>query len=121
MSAFAGCGSGADSLMPVRGKVSYRGNLLTSGTIVFCPDAERGTEGNISCAEIAPDGGYSLKTGDQEGIAPGWYRVTVAALVGSGPYDPRSVLPEKYRDPQLSGLQCQIKLGHDNVVDFELE
>jgi hypothetical protein len=34
---------------------------------------------------------------------------------------PRSILPDKYRDPDLSGLSCQIKPGLDNLITLRLE
>jgi hypothetical protein len=116
----AGC-EGGESLMPVRGKVSYQGTPLRSGIVVFSADAERGTDGPVACAAIDFDGTYSLKTGDKEGIAPGWYRVTVTAVADNRSELPIELIPEKYRDPQLSSLQCQVKRGHDNVVDFDLQ
>jgi len=115
-----GC-EGGESLMPVRGKVSYRGAPLRSGLVVFSADAERGTDGPVACASIDFDGSYSLKTAEKEGIAPGWYRVTVTAVADSRSEIPIELIPEKYRDPQLSGLQCQVKRGHDNTVDFDLQ
>jgi hypothetical protein len=116
----AGC-EGGESLMPVRGKISYRGIPLRSGFVVFSADAERGTDGPIASGSIDSDGTYSLKTGEKEGIAPGWYRVTVAAVADNRSEVPIELIPDKYRDPQLSGLHCQVKRGHDNVIDFDLE
>src|SRR5439155_2688325 len=65
-----GCRSGSAPLAPVRGKVSYRGQLLRGGTIVFTPDAGRGNRGELACADIQPDGSYALKTGEAAGAAP---------------------------------------------------
>jgi hypothetical protein len=121
-----GCGSGP--LAPVRGKVSYKGTPLRAGSIVFTPDPQRGTGGPLAQAEIQSDGTYLLRTGDAVGAAAGWHRVTVvaveAALPGAsaGPYPvPRSLLPEKYRDPELSGLSCEVKAAQENKIDFNLD
>lgn len=123
-----GCsGEGANGPAPVAGKISYRGQPVTRGTIVFAPDPLRGGEGDPVRTSIQPDGRYQMPGADKQGVAPGWYRVTVAA-VDMGPIDPgspilvpRSLLPEKYRDPELSGLSCEVKAGRDNTINFNLE
>jgi hypothetical protein len=124
----AGCRSGSAPLTPVRGKVSYRGQLLRSGAIVFTPDTARGTQGELAFAEIQPDGTYTLKTGDAAGAVPGWHRVTVcslfppaAALPGQPPAPAVSVLPARYHDPRLSGLSCEVKAEQTNSIDFQLD
>jgi hypothetical protein len=33
----------------------------------------------------------------------------------------RSLLPTKYRDPELSGLVCEIRAGQVNTINFDLE
>jgi hypothetical protein len=125
----AGCGgSGHDGLRPVHGRVLYRGIALTGGTIVFSPDPERGGSGPLAVAAIQPDGYYTLKTEDHNGALAGWYRVTIVALqapAGSAPDQPwapaRSLLPAKYRDPELSGLSCQVRQDQENSLDFNLD
>jgi hypothetical protein len=122
-----GCDPGRESLTVVRGKVSYKGVPLRTGTIVFTPDALRGTRGSMARSEIRSDGSYVLETHELRGAAAGWHRVTIMALdSGSAPGPngdstmPRSLLPEKYRDPELSGLSCQVRAGQDNRIDFHL-
>jgi hypothetical protein len=123
-----GCESGMEALAPVRGKVTYQGRALSTGVIVFTPDPERGSSGPVARAEIQPDGSYALSTRDLPGAASGWHRVTLVALelpsgeVPRGPFTmPRSLLPERYRDPQLSGLVRKVKAGEENRIDFDLE
>jgi hypothetical protein len=124
----SGCDPGTASLATVRGKVSYKGVPLRTGTIVFTPDALRGTTGSMARSEIRPDGTYALQTNGSHGAAVGWHRVTVMALEsGSAPgpngdfITPRSLLPEKYRDPELSGLSCKVRAGEENCIDFDLD
>jgi hypothetical protein len=123
----AGCGSNSTEPAPVSGKVSFRGTPLSTGTIVFTPDPVRGFAGPPVCAEIQTDGGYQLQSADQAGVAPGVYRVTVAAVVPGATYPgqsfapPQSLLPDKYRDPDLSGLTCEVKAGRPNAFNFNLE
>jgi len=124
----AGCDSGEGSLAPVRGTVFYGGVPLRRGTIVFTPDALRGSDGSLARADIQADGTYCLQTGDTHGAPIGWHRVTIVALEDAPApaaehsfVIPRSLVPDKYGDPELSGLTCEIKAGQENVIDFHLE
>jgi hypothetical protein len=124
----AGCEGGADSLAQVQGKVTYKGIPLHTGSIVFTPDAVRGTSGPLGRADIQRDGTYHLRTGDAFGVVVGWHRVTIVAVeennvpeYGRSFAIPRSLLPDKYRDPDLSGLTCEVKAGRENVIDFNLD
>jgi hypothetical protein len=123
-----GCNQGPPPLAPVHGKVTYRGSTLQSGTIVFAPDGSRGNTGPLAHAEIQPDGSYSLHSGKGFGAVPGWHRVTVAAVhVPATPPPgqrfavPQSLVPDRYRDPQLSGLVCEVKADQPNVFNLNLE
>jgi hypothetical protein len=122
----SGC-SNDDSprLTPVHGKVFYRGQALGSGTIVFAADPTRGTKGPLAQAEIQSDGSYTLKTGEQLGAVAGWHRVSVVAVDVSfqqGSYAvPRPLVPLRYGDPERSGLLCEVKVGQDNGINFNLE
>lgn len=123
-----GCDSSSPPLVPVTGRVVYHGVPLPTGTIVFTPDPQRGGTGQAARAEIEKDGTFRLKTGDLDGVSPGWHRITVLALEappGELPKNrfliPRSLIPEKYRDPELSGLRREVKAGKDNQLDVELD
>lgn len=124
----SGCEMGSERLVAVHGKVSYKGVPLSGGTIVFTPDAQRGTTGRMARSEIRQDGTYLLQTDSSAGAIVGWHRVTVMAIEtgsGGGPDPdvmmPRSLLPEKYRDPELSGLICQVREDQENCIDFDLD
>jgi hypothetical protein len=124
--AVSGCGSRPERLPAVRGRVFYNRLPLPGGTIVFSPDPDRGGSGPLARATIEPDGSYVLTTEDRPGAAPGWYRVTVVALQPAPagqplPGPPRSLLPPRYRDPDLSGLSFQVQDGQENTCDFNLE
>jgi hypothetical protein len=123
----AGCHRGTPSLAQVRGTVSYRGSPLRGGVVVFTPDASQGASGPLAHAEIQPDGSYVLHTGEAAGAVPGWHRVTVVAVQAAPPPAPgerfavlHSAVPEKYRDPDLSGLTREVKAGEANVIDLDL-
>jgi hypothetical protein len=122
-----GCQQGTAPLAPVQGHISYRGMWLQNGTIVFIPDATRGTSGPLSQAVIQADGSYNLRTDQGFGAVPGWHRVTVAAVyASSAPVGreqfaiPLSLVPDRYRDPDLSRLVCEVKADQANVFDFNL-
>lgn len=122
----SGCDPGKPTLSPVRGKVYYRNLLLTSGTVVFTPDTQRGGRGDLAVGEIGPDGTYVLKTANQPGAAPGWHRVTVTATQPtaanySGYVTPHFILPEKYRDPEQSGQSYEVRAGQLNIIDIRLD
>lgn len=120
----AGCGMKPASMTSVAGKVMFKGVPLQSGLIVFSPDTSRGESGKLAVSKIEPDGTYTLKTEDKAGAASGWYRVTVVSLANPAPnYDstPVSYLPEKYRDPALSQLVCEVKPNRDNHLNFNLD
>ena len=123
-----GCGgpSPGTDVVPVQGKVFYKGQPLVTGTMVFTPNADRGSSGDLATAQIQPDGSYQVKCKDKVGAAAGHYRVTVMAVemlppAPGQPYgEPRSLLPARYSDPRLSGLDCEVKAGRDNTINFNL-
>src|SRR6266852_2334200 len=75
-----GCAKPDPNLIQVEGSVLVGTKPLTTGTVIFHPDA---TKGNDSKDEprspIGPDGRYRLQNGVKQGIVPGWYKVTVSA------------------------------------------
>jgi len=122
----AGCEEGTPSLAPVSGKVFYQNQPLPRGSIVFVPDADRGNNGPLAQGTIQWDGSYTIQTGGKPGAIPGYFRVTVVAVEdASNGYNrstsfPRSLVPEKYRDPKLSDLFCEVKAGRENSINFNL-
>jgi hypothetical protein len=123
----AGCEGRAPSQAPVSGKVFYQNQPLPRGTIVFVPDADRGNNGPLAQGSIQAGGSYAIQTEGKPGAMPGWYRVTVIAVEStSGGFSrglssaPRSLVPERYRDPQLSDLACEVKACQENGINFNL-
>jgi hypothetical protein len=124
----AGCEGGATPRALVQGKILFKGVALTTGVIVFAPDGNHGCHGPLACGLVQRDGSYHLQTDNQPGAPPGWYRVTVVAVEpandrspGQAVAIPRTLLPEKYRDPDLSGLVREIKGEQANQIDFNLD
>jgi hypothetical protein len=123
----SGCENATPTLTPVSGKVSYQNQPLQRGALVFVPDPDRGNNGPLAQGAIQRDGRYTIQTAGQPGAMPGWYRVTVISIeeTGQNPQrrassPPRSLVPEKYRDPRLSDLVCEVKPGEENVINFNL-
>lgn len=123
----AGCDA-TTSPTSVRGMVSYRGTPIAGAVLVFAPDKNLGNDGPPLRAETRADGGYTVSGDGAAGTPSGWYRVTIMALeapavvryYGQPSALPCSWLPDKYRDPELSGLSCEIQAARDNVVNFNL-
>jgi hypothetical protein len=110
-----GCGSAegpyAAPTVPVKGKVSYKGKLLSQGEMVFEPDsAGREAHGNIQ-----PDGTFELTTykpGD--GAVLGTHRV---AVTGTSKKD---AVPIKYKSVSSSKTEVEIAEGKtDYAIDFK--
>lgn len=76
----AGCGSPAEKLVLVSGKVTLGGKLWTIGEVGFFPDSAKGnTIGKASVGVLTSDGTYQLSTGGKPGVPLGWYRAVVWA------------------------------------------
>lgn len=111
LGAFAGCNRGP-TLIPVQGKVTSGDKPLTTGFVIFHPDAARGnTSKEEPRADIDKQGNYVLLTRLDKGAAPGWYKVTVTAadqLDPKNPYFTKWLIPQKYIDPKMSGIAIQV-------------
>lgn len=137
-----GCGSddGRPPLARVSGTVTYKGKPLAGAAIVFLPE-KQGIRSALSVTD--EQGRYKLWTYEKGDGAPvGNHQVTVAlrgppekaALhpsvkgknLGEAYYEQvaatgKPLIPEKYFNPDTSGLTANVVKGKDNVVDFDLE
>ena len=113
---FTGCGtdSSVDKLLPVSGKVSYKGQPLTTGAVILVADAAKG---NLTKHEprgpIDDQGHFEVSTAGRPGAPPGWYKVAVVAnKPASNPKNPYAVtgslLPKKYTDAKTSELAIEV-------------
>ncbi len=118
-----GCDSAEtkESLTIVHGTVTYLERPLTGGSVVFIPDEERGNSGIPVHADIQVDGTYSVRSGEHAGIPPGKYKVTVSPnginQARTGSFQP----PERYSNPQTSGLACKVEPVADHTINFHLQ
>jgi len=111
-----GCGSNAapyvGKTVPVKGKVTYKGKLLTQGQIVFEPD----NSGREAHGSIQPDGTFELSTfAKGDGAVPGTHRIAVTSgKVGE------VVVPVKYKNTSSSKTEVEVAEGKSEyVVDFK--
>jgi len=111
---FSGCDGNSNAPTLVRGQVHYQGRPLQGGAIVFAPDPERGTEGEVVVGTVGLDGTYVVHEGGRPVLKPGWYRVSIAPTAAGR-------WPDKFRDPCRSGLECEVRRGQENVFNFNLE
>lgn len=113
---FIGCGAAEERMLPVKGKVKWNGNLLAKGSVQFHPDKTKGNQSpHIPAGTIDAQGAYSLKTHPRDGAPAGWYKVAVVSTEPSDPKNPysvpRSLIPEKFGNPEESGLSVEVRPG----------
>lgn len=120
----SGCSGGGEfPTSPVKGKVTYKGKALPTGTVMFVPDSGPPAYGNID-----KEGNYTLGTyGEKDGAVMGKHKVSITALEEMGDVlpearsgTPPSLIPDKYSNIDNSGLTFEVKSG-DNEANFELQ
>lgn len=74
-----GCGRRpAFALVPVRGKVIYRGQGVSMATVQFLADSTKGTQAPTAVGQTEEDGSITFQTPPHgSGVVPGHYKVTV--------------------------------------------
>lgn len=109
---------------PVSGKVTYKGQAVSSGIVLLTP-AENG---HAATGNLEKDGTFYLTTFQKaDGAVPGKYQVAVQAFPAEGAGLPGAEfagkpppVPLKYMSAQSSGLTAEIKAG-DNHLEFSLK
>ena len=122
----AGCGGGPDrpKTVAVTGKVTSKGQPVTSGTVAFVPTAANGPR--PASGEIDSSGNYKLMTFEPgDGALPGEYKVSISSFTGADPAtksEGKKALPDKYYRADTSGLTASIKPGDSaKVFDFKAD
>lgn len=132
-----GCGGSRSDMVPVSGKVTYEGKVVTEGTITFYPVAG----GRPSTGPIGSDGNYKLSSVEPgDGAMLGDHKVAIEArkVVSSGPViktfedelsqdgslpkAPKIIwlVPETYSTPDTSDLTATVK-DETNKINFDIE
>jgi hypothetical protein len=122
LTAVIGCGSSKE--VSIKGSVTFDGQPVGPGSIVFAPET-----GNESIKVAAPieDGKYEI--GAERGATPGMFRVEISWSKKTGRQIPsadpgvmvdevQEAIPAKYN--AQSTLSREIKPG-ENVHDFDLQ
>jgi hypothetical protein len=112
----------------VTGQVTYRGQPLRFGTVVFEPEA-----GQYATGVIQPDGTFQMETrGEGEGVPVGKNKVRFVCFAGQDPKAksgaPRgeglamgnSLIPKKYLSSDTSGIVVDLKPGDKKELVFRL-
>lgn len=116
----AGCGQKSAPVGVVRGQVTLDGKPLQSGNVVTIPSAGRGAVGVIQ------NGDFELSTfGKNDGAVPGIHKVAVTANEagqGTGPEAVvgKSLVPQRYANPETSELTIEVKAGEVNKPELKL-
>jgi hypothetical protein len=124
----AGCGSNSLQTVPVHGKVTWKGEPLTSGDIAFHPQ-KLAVEGphRLAIARLDTEGKYTLSTVTHgDGVQPGEYAVVVVARVGGRMVDAGenlkpSPLPPSYSAVNTTPLKAVIPADATGPLEFNFD
>jgi hypothetical protein len=118
-----GCGAAGGTpteLIPVKGKMTYKGQPLAKGVVEF----EARDYGRSASGDLQPDGTFVLTTfKDGDGVVPGRHRVFVTGTGLPGKTankKSRELVPVKYTQPNTSGLTAEVDRDHTEFA-FELK
>jgi hypothetical protein len=80
--ALAGCGPGNGLTMGrVSGLVTYKGQPVEMGEVLYLPDSDKGNNGVPSMGAIGKDGTYTMSTQESgDGVIAGFHKVGIRAL-----------------------------------------
>jgi len=121
LAAGSGCSKKGPTIVPVQGRVLLNGQPLTTGSVITIPAAGRGAKGFIQ-----PDGSFQLGTYTaRDGAIVGPHRTAVVAYDRPANAGPESgngklLVPQRYVNPESSGLNIDVKAGEPNTPTIEL-
>ena len=113
-----GCGDGGPPSFEVRGKVTYRTQQISSGSVTFAPIGG----GELIVSAISENGEYRLKAPE------GKYEVAVMSIadVVDGPegFDQKvtkPLLPDRFSIPSRSGITATVEAKDLNAIDLTIQ
>ena len=124
----SGCGGGELDTVSVDGTVTYDGKPLETGIVRFVPVDP---EGMLATGPLKPGGEFTLSTRGSDGVLEGEYLVTVESYLidetvpekdrelGIG--GKKSAIPQKYSDPETSGLKETIDGSRSISIELQKE
>lgn len=130
----AGCSGGnpLPGLVKLSGKVTYNGQPVGSGQVVFLPSTPG--EGRQAVGLLGEDGAFTLTTlKKNDGVLPGDYDVLVVAY-DKPPGEPsreerealagkpwrKPLVPTRYTNVDTTDLRESVTADHPGVVTFDL-
>lgn len=118
----SGCGnSTTGTTATISGQVSFQGQPLAGGMIVFSPHPERGPAAKPAHAVIAPDGRYRVLSAGSPYVPAGWYCVAIAdSAENSALESPGRAFPAALKRPDRSGVEREVLPGRENILDFHI-
>jgi hypothetical protein len=124
LAVLAGCDRGP-TLVPVTGKVLYKGKPLEFGSVMFQPSS-----GQPAVGEIHADGTFTLSTfGPNDGAVVGSHKVRIACYESQNPSAVKGpgeqslgklLIPMKYTLFDQSGLTAEVREDRTEPFVFEL-
>jgi hypothetical protein len=98
----SGFGCSSDNglnLAKVRGKVTYKGQPIKNGTVMFMPDESKGTVGPPAVGTITSDGSYIMSTESAgDGVIVGSHKIGITG-VEEKPISSGTAAPTPESDP----------------------
>ncbi|MCC6510835.1 MAG: hypothetical protein IT423_17155 [Pirellulaceae bacterium] len=123
---YSGCGPSNPETFPVKGKVTYNGQAVKNGIIMFTPEGE----GNAANGSLEADGTYQMTTFvANDGARSGKYKVSIQVFPGADEggglpgqefAGKKPPIPPKYGQATTSGLTAEVK-DVENTIDFTLK
>ncbi|AGA30673.1 hypothetical protein [Singulisphaera acidiphila] len=119
----SGCGGRDKDELPAvaaAGKVTYKGSPVSKGTMYFLPDKGRPSTG------IIKDGSFTLTTyTDGDGAVAGKHQVGVLVTeevpTKGGDFVPKYLIPEKYSQPENSGIAIDIPPAGNTNIQIDIK
>ncbi len=129
--AVAGCGKELPTTVPVTGTVTWQDKPLDSGRVVFHPQQiEKGRPKRPAMGYLQTDGSFALATfRPDDGAVPGSYQVTIHSYLKKpvsnnddiNPPEDVWRIPERYGDPERSGLTATVSSDEKVELSFVIE
>ncbi len=116
------CGDNRKPVVPVRGKVFFRGQPAEGALIVFHPVGEADPKAVRPQGMVGKDGSFEMGTyGEKDGTPRGEYTATIIWLIENPKTKKEwSPLPMRYMMPDQSGLRVTVNDGPNELQPFQL-